>query len=53
MLAGAGALAIAPVGAGRAILFGFPPQFRAWTWGTIPLFLDALLAPTPHPAEGE
>ena len=50
LLAGHGAVAVCRVGRGRVVLFGFPPQFRCQTWGTFPLFLNALMlaAETPR-----
>jgi hypothetical protein len=41
-IAGKGAVAVAPRGKGRIVLFGFAPQFRAQSQATFPLFFNAL-----------
>ncbi len=41
-IAGKGALAVAPVGKGEIVLFGFQPQYRAQSAATFPLLFDAL-----------
>jgi hypothetical protein len=42
LIAGKIALAEAPFGKGRIVLFGFRPQHRAQTWGTFPFIWNAI-----------
>jgi hypothetical protein len=51
-LAGQGAVAVARLGQGQAVLFSFSPQFRCQTWATFPLFLNALLLAASTPPGG-
>ena len=48
-LSGTAAIVDEPVGNGRAILFSFDPNFRAWTDGTQRLLLNALFGGNPSP----
>jgi hypothetical protein len=51
-LAGSAAVADERVGDGRAVLFSFDPNFRAWTQGTERILWNALVGPDPAPASG-
>lgn len=49
-LAGTAAIVDEPTGAGRAIVFSFDPNFRAWSDGTQRLLWNALFGPDPSAA---
>jgi hypothetical protein len=50
-LEGRAAMVEVPMGQGRAILFGFRPQYRAQSFQAFKLFFNSLLSSSGHPAQ--